>query len=64
MSNFLYVVGENIPAGLPVAISAIDGRLYRGGERAGTYFGDAGEDLRDGFRARKATNGNIYEDDA
>lgn len=59
----LYVAGEHISAGSSVVVSAIDGKVYAAGETAGTYLGDAVEDLREGFRVAER-NGEIREDDA
>lgn len=59
----LYVTGEHIKAGEPVICCTIDGKLYSPPCTAGHYVGDAGEDLREGFRAcLRGTD--IFEDDA
>jgi hypothetical protein len=63
MSGELYVAGEDIPAGLAVVISIIDGKVYIAGSVAGTYLGDAVEQLREGFRVTER-DGDVREDDA
>lgn len=60
----LYDAGENIPAGASVVASLIDGKLYVAGPVAGTYVGDAVENIREGFRASVSGSGEVREDDA
>lgn len=60
----LYVIGEDIAAGSSVVESLIDGKLYAAGQTAGTYVGDAEENLRQGFRAEVREPGEVREDDA
>lgn len=66
----LYVAGELIPAGDVVVLADADGMVYSGNRVAlhgrefrGTIIGNAGEQLRDGFRTIQR-DGKIYEDDA
>jgi hypothetical protein len=64
MATNLYVAGENIDAGCPVAISPRDGKVYSTRTHvADRPFPIATENLREGFRVA-VTEGDVREDDA
>lgn len=64
MPGELYVAGEDIAAGEPVICCAVDGKLYSPPCTAGHYVGDAGSNLREGFRVQLRPDGELHEDDA
>jgi len=64
MSTRLYIAGENIDAGEPIAISPRDGKVYSTRTHiAGRPFPIATENLREGLRIA-VTDGDVREDDA
>ena len=60
----LAIAGENIDAGSIVVLAIIGGKVWKAGEHAGEYVGDAVEQIREGFRVCISENGEVREDDA